>query len=447
MLQTRLTAWLRPVITLLALAGALSLAGCGGGGGAPNNPYDEPDVPAVPPTLVVLPESASIYSGVPATLTITSGTAPFLAFSSNSAVLPLPAQVATTIPLLATAVANDETVTVTIRDATGQVSTSTITVRPALLLPASITITGNPVCAASGAQLCSGQDGTATVQVTGPAGAPLPGRSVRFDVVLGNYSLIGANSTTPAQSLTVQTDQNGNAAVTIRVPVSAATQFATLRATDVTTGSSVIAQFTIAQFVNGNTVLSVVPTGTTTFTGPDSTRCSSGAQANFYIFGGTPPYTVQTNFPQAVSLVGSPVLTSGGGFAIVTNGVCFENLTFAITDSAGRTLLTPPTASNVLGTTEPPAPPPGALALLPGGYDLSATGCVNRTVEFAVTGGTKPYSVILNPNTGWTVTGSPVAASGGTFTVSGAAGAATTTVTVIDGGSPAQTVSGQIKCS
>jgi hypothetical protein len=444
MLQKRLTAWLRPVFTLLALTGALSLAGCGGGSGAPNNPYDQPPIP---PTLVMLPDAATIYSGVPGALTITSGTAPFLAFSSDSTVLPLPAQVSTTVPLLAAAVTADQFVTVTIRDATGQTATSLITVKPSLLLPASITITGNPVCGGSGAQLCSGQDGTATVQVTAPTGGPLAGRPVRFDVVLGTFSLITANTAVPAQSVTVASDQNGNAAVTIRVPVNAATQFATLRATDVTTGSSVVAQFTIAQYVNGNSVLSVIPTGTTTFTGPDTQSCSTGAQGNFYIFGGTPPYVVQTNFPQAVSLIGSPVLTSGGGFAIVTNGTCFEGLTFAITDAAGRTLLTPPTASNVLGTLDPLPPTPPALALLPGGYDLSATGCANRTVQFAVTGGTPPYSVLLNPTTGWMLTGSPVAASGGIFTVSGSMSPVTTSVTIIDGGTPTQTVSGQIKCS
>jgi uncharacterized membrane protein (UPF0182 family) len=40
------------------LTGALSLAGCGGGSGAPNNPYDQPPIP---PTLVMLPDAATIY--------------------------------------------------------------------------------------------------------------------------------------------------------------------------------------------------------------------------------------------------------------------------------------------------------------------------------------------------------------------------------------------------
>ncbi len=181
---------------------------------------------------------------------------------------------------------------------------------------------------------------------------------MRFDVVQGNFSI---SSTAPGQplvqSLIVTTDQNGNATVRLVVPVNAATQIATIRATDVAGGSSVVGQFTIAQFINGNSVLSVIPTGVTTFTGPDTEHCSSGASATFYIFGGTPPYTVATNFPSAISITGAPVQRSGGGFTITTNGTCFTGLTFAITDAAGRTLLTPPTASNVFGTAEPPPAP------------------------------------------------------------------------------------------
>ena len=84
--------------------------------------------------------------------------------------------------------------TLTVRDAAGQSVPVTATVKPSLLLPASITIAGNPVCAGSNATLCSGQDGTATVVVTGVGGGTIAGRSVRFDVVQGTFSLVAANS-------------------------------------------------------------------------------------------------------------------------------------------------------------------------------------------------------------------------------------------------------------
>src|SRR5205823_3010016 len=192
-------------------------------------------------------------------------------------------------------------------------------------------------------------------------------------------------------------------------------QFGTIRATDVASGSSVLGQFTISQFVNGNSVLSVIPTGVTTFTGPDTAHCSTGAQANFYVFGGTPPYMVATNFPTAVSLLGVPVSASGGAFTVVTNGQCFTGLTFAITDAAGRTLLTPPTVENVVGTSAPVVP----LAIIPTDFPIGGVpmACVNgQTVSFLISGGSGKYSASVTPTAGATGTGT-ANVTGGTVLV------------------------------
>src|SRR5512132_4273607 len=404
--QSRFAAWLRPLLTLVALAGVLSLAACGGGGGAPNNPYQGGVGP-----LAITPSAATAYSGSPFVFTVTGGSQPYTILSSDQAVLPVVGTLnGNTLVITPNSVGADTPVTLTVRDASGQTTTALITVKPSLLLPASITITGNPNCAASGADLCSGQDGTATVQVIGPAGAPLAGRDVRFDVVQGAFSISSTAAGQPlVQSLTVTTDQNGNATVRLVVPVNAATQVATIRATDLTSGSSVVGQFTIAQFVNGNSVLSVIPTGTTTFTGPDTEHCSNGASATFYIFGGTPPYTVATNFPTAVNITGQPVQRSGGGFTITTNGTCFTGLTFAITDAAGRTLLTPPTASNVFGTAEPPPP---TLTVTPNSATINCS--TTNNLQFLVTGGTGTgtFTVAASPGTG--ASGGPIIAANGT---------------------------------
>jgi hypothetical protein len=234
---------------------------------------------------------------------------------------------------------------------------------------------------------------------------------VRFDVVLGTFSLVATNSGVPAQSVTVQTDQNGLAAVTIRVPIDAPTQFATLRATDLASGSSVLGQFAIA-----STALSVIPTGNTIFTGPDKQTCSSGATASWYIFGGNPPYTVQSHFPGAVTLVGSPVLQRGGSFSVITNGTCFTGLTFAISDANG-TVATSPTVDNVVGTADVVVP----LAINPISYP-AATCNSGSTFPFLVSGGSGKYSAIVGPAGGATGSAS-VSVSGGTVTVSfGAAG-------------------------
>src|SRR5205809_6211632 len=133
MSKNRLAAWLRPALTLFALAGMFSLAACGGGNGAPNNMFAPP---AVTPTLAVLPATVTAYSGVPTTITITSGTAPFSAFSSDTDVLPVPLTVSTMIPMLPATVATDQTVTITISDALGIPVVVTVTVNPSILLAA-----------------------------------------------------------------------------------------------------------------------------------------------------------------------------------------------------------------------------------------------------------------------------------------------------------------------
>ncbi len=316
-----LTTWLRPLLTLVALAGVLSLAACGGGNGAPSQVINGGG--GAP--LSITPATATAYSGTPFTFLITGGTRPYAILTSDQSALPVVGTLdGDTLVVVPGSVGTDTPATLTVRDSAGQTTSAAVTVRPALLLPASITITGNPNCGASGSDLCSGQDGTATVQVTGPAGAPLAGRPVRFDVVQGAYSI---SSTVPGQplvqSLTVTTDQNGNATVRLVVPVNAATQIATIRATDVTDGSSVVGQFTIAQFVNGNSVLSVIPTRRHDVHGTGHRRSAAPARVRRSTSSAErrpirwPP---TSRAPSSIS--GAPVQRSGGGFTITTTGQC-----------------------------------------------------------------------------------------------------------------------------
>ena len=122
----------------------------------------------------------------------------------------------------------------------------------------------------------------------------------------------------------VSTDANGSATIGLVVNVNAVTQIATIRATDVTTGNQVTGNFTIQQVVDGSAILSVIPNGNTTITGPTTTTCSTGATVSFYVFGGTPPYNIAVPFPGDVTLAGSPVFTNGGHFDVTTNGDLFH---------------------------------------------------------------------------------------------------------------------------
>lgn len=445
MSRPRLTAWLRLGALLVASAGVLALSACGGGSGAPNNPYTP--VPTTPGPLTVVPDEAIAFAGTPLILSISGGTPPYQAFSSNPAALPVPQSVSgNTLALLANNVESNQAANVTIRDAAGQTAIAEITVRPALLLPASITIVPN-AAPCDGGDVCSGQTSVATVRVTGPTGAALPGRSVRFDVVQGQFSLQTTNPGSPlAATQTVVSDANGEARVVISVPVNTPTQIGLLRATELSTGSQSTFQFVIAQVTAGEGVLSVAPSGNTTITGPALNVCSSGVRVSYYIFGGTPPYRVVMNFPDAVTLLGSPVTVNGGGFDVITNGTCFTNLSFAVTDATGRTLTTGlPTVTNQPGAQAPtpPAPTP-ALVITPPTQSVTGNCTSNRTYQFAVTGGQSPYSVVLGQPTGWTVTGTPVQASGSTFTVSGPGNQ---TVTVVDSSNPQKTVTAAINCT
>ena len=442
MLGHRISTWLRPLLTLAAVAGVLSLAACGGGNGAPNNPFN-PGTVVTP--LTITPAVATTYSGNPFVFTVTGGTQPYTILSNDQVALPVVGTLTgNTLTVVPGNVGAATPVILTVRDASGLATTATITVNPALLLPTSITITGNPNCTASGADLCSGQDGTATVQVLGPAGAPLAGRNVRFDVVQGNFSISSTDPGQPlVQSLTVATDQNGNATVRLVVPVNAATQIATIRATDVTDGSSVVGQFTIAQFINGNTVLSVIPTGLTTFTGPDKTHCAASGSATFFVFGGTPPYTVAPTFPGAVVVTGNPVPRSGAGFTITPTGSCFTNLTFAITDSAGRTLLTPPTVSNVFGTNDA-AVPFNVAAGQSGGSSSARVACTGKTFTFTITG-KAPFSAVSS-DPGVTLDTAALSASPAVLRASTLPAGATVSITIGDASSPQNIEVEQIFC-
>jgi hypothetical protein len=443
MLQHRPTAWLRPVLSLLALAALLSLAACGGGSGAPNNPY-QPG-PSAPPAVVVQPASINIFSGVPTTLTIISGTGPFSAFSDTPSVLPVSQSVAgNTIVLLGNQVPVDTPVRVTVRDSLGQSVDVPVTVKPAPLLN---NLTFAPTGNDCGADLCSGQAGTVKATALAPGNAPLVGRQIRFDVIYGPVAFNTGNPGAPqAQTITVVTDNNGVAQVSIQATVNATTQPAQVRATDLTTGNQQIVNFNVVNNTTSSQSPIVIVPSTANIQGAYNNVCSSGFRVDYYVYGGTPPYSVQATFPQSVQMLNNVVSSSGGFFSVITNGSCVNPLVFTITDAAGKQ--TTASLQNVPGQQAPPAPtPPATLTISPG--TLSVTGCAGKTFTFVVTGGTQPYNLTTNP--GPPTVGTP--APGGnanTFTISVPAAppfAGTIAVTALDSGSPAQTATGTLTCN
>ena len=441
MLDRLPTLRLRPVLTILGLTGLLALAACGGGSGAPNNPYDpNPGTP----TLQLSPGALTAYSGVPVTITITSGVAPFFAFTNNSAVLPVTQNVAgNTIVLLPNQVAADTTVILTVKDSANQSTTAAVSVKAA---PIFNSLTFAPSGTDCGTNLCSGQSGAATVVATGPAGAPLTGRQMRFDVVFGPIGIATSNPGTPlVQTLTVVTDVTGKATAVIQALTNATTQPAQIRVTDVTSGQEQISNFTVQNSTTGTgSPLTVVPPAVTIPGSTTSTACSSGFRINYYIYGGNPPYSVASTAPGLVTLVNSTVAVSGGFFGVITNGTCIANpLTFTIVDSAGKQ--TTATLINQPGTGTPPIPPvPTAIVLSPGVTTDPA--CSGKTFNIVLTGGTPPYNVSVSPS-GATATPPVVPTAGGSTAISGLATASgLTNIIVVDSGTPQLTATGSITC-
>lgn len=433
---------LRPALATLALAALVVLGGCGGGSGAPNNPYAPKPVPPGP--VAILPAALTVYSGTPASLTITGGVPPYFVVTSNPSILPInAAETESVVVVLPANVVSNTAVLVTATDTLGGQAGAAVTVNPA---PIFNTLTVTAASSACGTNtVCSGQSATAQVTVLGPGGAPIPGRQVRFDVVTGAFAIQSSDPATPLVStLTVTADQFGKATAILEATVNAPTQPALLRATELTTGDQQTTAFTIVQTINGAAVLSVVPT-TVTIMGGFIGQCSAGFRTDYYIYGGTPPYTVKSTFPDAVNVVGNPVLAAGSAFTAVTNGTCVMPLTFTIVDSAG--LMTTALLNNVQGTTAPPAPPtPNPLAITPSSY-MPSTACVPgvTTFTFIVSGGTTPYNV---SSTVGTPSPQSFNTPGGTTTITWAGPAiGTASVVVVDSSSPQMSATASIGCT
>jgi len=432
----------------------------------------EPSTP--PPTLAVLPATVTVFSGIATSVSVTGGVPPYRAFSSNPAVLPVTQAVTgSAVPLVATNVSADTAVTLTVQDSDTNPKTATaaITVRAAPLLN-TLTIKPNfPDCVTSvnPNAICSGQTGTATVTLQLPGGGAAPGRQVRFDVVTGPYAIAATGSGASVPTVTVTSDAGGNAQVIIRANVDAPTQPAQIRATDLTSSQQVTGDFLIQQRTDGTTILTVVPSQTT-FIGPFVNECTNGFRADYFIYGGTPPYRITQAFPTGSLLFGSTGLggtsaivdVAGGFFEVRSTGVCVNPQTFSILDATGRQ--TTALFFNIAGTaTRPVATPPPALAIVPGGISYDCTSA--RNVDFVITGGTPPYNAFATPTD--PITGKPlitasddpsaatpvysspaiVNKSGGAFRVAMQAGGPGVTVSFIDSSSPKKTDTRVITCA
>jgi hypothetical protein len=342
------TAFVRPAFLArfaLALAALAGLTSCGSGAVSPQ---------VVDPTrITILPATATLFSGMPTTFTISGGTGAYIVSSSNQAVVQVSGTSNGTLIIAPNPVLADTTVTLTVRDTgTNAPVTATLTVKPNTVNN-SITITPTATQGASCAPaVCSGGDAEVTATIS-QGGIPLAARGVRLEVISGSFRFIVNPPGTPEVLATVTdvvTDEVGKVRARIRVLADAPNQTALLQVTDLGTLAFQRASFVIAQSTGTSPGFTVAPS-TITFTGATTAQCMpAGQTALIYIFGGVPPYSILNTGDSIFTTNQDVVLQSGGSFSIRTTGDC-GSFPILVRDSAGHTASV--TVENKAGTAAP----------------------------------------------------------------------------------------------
>ncbi len=331
---------------LLSTCCVVLLGSCGSGAvSAPPAPD-----PAAGTPLTVSPPTAVLFPDLPTTFTITCGTggiSGFTVFSSNSAALPIAASVTgSTFTVVANSVTADTAVDITVRDAANAAATVKTTIKPSSLLN-QITFTPfGPTATGCGTNaLCSGGDAQIVVKAI-QNGVVLRNRSIRFDAFKGDFQLVVLATGEKVSSLLINTDEQGEATARITANVGAATQVATIQTTDVSVPSGVARRynFTIVQQVSGAGILSTLPSAGVTITGPKGATsgadgtCLIGAMVDYYVYGGTPPYTIASPLTGVATVASGIVGINGGRFTASVTGC--GTVAFIVTDASGRTIET-----------------------------------------------------------------------------------------------------------
>jgi hypothetical protein len=285
-----------------------------------------------------------------------------------------------------------------------------------------VTATNNTGCTAGTGgdytQICAGSPGIAELQLNGYGGV-ISGASVRFDVEQGNYQIRADGSSAWGAFVVTATDSAGKAQVAIQTTPGVSTHTATIRARASGLPSPNASQTLNTSFTIVGADFQMLPTSASWTSA--TTTCPSRT-ASFSLYGGTPPYTVQTT----LGSLSAPTVATSGGTVTLTVAVCGTGELTA-RDTLGSTI-TAAISYTASTSTEPPPPPPlppvVASPLTPPSWGTStATGRVpcnaGSIFGFTVAGGTPPYSVTALPM-GGVATASLMGATLGQVTFSAA---------------------------
>jgi hypothetical protein len=64
--------------------------------------------------------------------------------------------------------------------------------------------------------------------------------------------------------------------------------------------------------------------------------CARGIGPTVFVYGGTPPYTLNNSYALGMTLDKQSLKNSGDGFTITFNGVCMESVPITVQDDMGR---------------------------------------------------------------------------------------------------------------
>jgi hypothetical protein len=253
------------------------------------------------------------------------------------------------------------TVTINVRDSSGQIATGTVKVAQNFLLGYGVSFSPvscpAPAAAAGGGgggatpQACAG--GQTAVIVRAVFNGNLQGnREFKFEAVKGPFGWVFPDGAV-GNSITVMTDHTGTATAIMQVNAGVPTQVAVLRVTDVASGVTQDTAFVITGAISAG-ALTIIP-NKFTFTGALSTQCGTGS-GDFLVLDGTAPYSAISSSPN-VTVSPSSTSANPGRFTINASNpnVCLTDATIIVTDAiGGRGTVT---VSTALGSfTPPPAP-------------------------------------------------------------------------------------------
>ncbi len=386
----------------------LILGSCGGGGAAGGDPLKIGD-------LSILPNTGSIYAFVPFTINVAGGKAPYFVTSNEQTVIPIntqisgntfsvfPNQPGVVDPQTDANSVPSRTVIITARDAAGAQITGTYNVLQNFLTGYGLSITTTGVCTATtgatvaAAQACAGEDSLITLTPVSN-GLRYANKQISFTANYGPYAFILNSTGITGPTYTTNADSAGNVTARIRVTANAPTQYAQFRLTDIATGSYRDITFVVLNSNGSNVPLSILPKELT-LGGATTDKCGTGL-VNVFIFGGKPPYTADTSFPNSISVTPPIVTRSGDAFtvSVFNPNFCLKPGNVIFRDALGAFVSMDVTTEP--GTVAPAVPltvAPSALCVPDGGTGVVSItgGNTNKVINSS-----NPSLAVAVPTTG-----------------------------------------------